>query len=91
MRNELWRTQKRRAESFIAARNLLGDRTFVAIRNSFAHWSFGWETIQREHWIVVYDENSGIETMRFHQRQGDALHLIAWAIVETLNAVFFRS
>jgi len=91
MTSGVWKAQKRRAESFIAARNLLGNRVFVTIRNAFAHWSFGWETIEREHWIVVYNEDTSVETIRFHQRQGDALHLIAWSIVDVLNQVFFRS
>lgn len=86
----LWKGQSRRPTAFNAARALLGDKIFVAVRNAFAHWSFGWETINREHWILVYDQTSGVERIRFHQRQGDALHMIAWSVVEVLSEVFLR-
>ncbi len=83
--------QKGRGETFIAARKVLLDSTFKEVRNAFAHWSFGWQTIEGDHWIVVFDVETEAETMRFHQRQGDALHMIAWTIVDILNQTFFQT
>lgn len=79
-----------RPKAFSAAKKLLDGNTFGSIRNAFAHWSFGWETKEREHWILIYDRDTGLETLRFHQQQGDALHMIAWSVVDALNQVFFR-
>jgi len=66
------------------------DPTFVAVRNAFAHWSFGWEIVNQESWILVYDVKSGAEKMRVHQRHGDALHLVAFTIVDVIHEALIR-
>lgn len=82
----------RRDDVFKAARMFLcHDSTFRSVRNSFAHWSFGWEVVNRESWVVIYDVDTGKAKMRLHQREGDALHLVAFTIVDILSEVFFRS
>jgi len=89
--SEAFRHQRAGAETFRAMRKFLrNDSLFWSVRNAFAHWSFGWEIVDRQSWIVIYDENEGSEKARLHQRQADALHMVSFSIVDALSEVFFR-
>ena len=71
-----------------SARDFLNDRLFRVVRNGFAHWAFDWEVVGRESYIVAYDWERDLPTAKMHQAECDAYHIIAFALVEVLEAVF---
>jgi hypothetical protein len=71
-----------------SARDFLNDRLFRVVRNGFAHWAFDWEVVGRESYIVAYDWERDLPTQKMHQAECDAYHIVAFALVELLEAVF---
>lgn len=91
MRSEAFKDQKPRAEIFKAARKLIcEDPIMKSTRNSIAHWSFGWRVVSGDSNLVLYDENTGAPKLELQRRQVDAMHLVAFTIVDILNEVFLR-
>jgi hypothetical protein len=71
-----------------SARDFLNDRLFRVVRNGFAHWAFDWEVVGRESYIVAYDWERDLPTAKMHQAECDAYQIVAFALVEVLEAVF---
>lgn len=71
-----------------AARDFLNDRLFRLLRNGFAHWGFDWEVVGRESYVIAYDWERDLPTAKLHQAEADAFHIIAFSLVEVLDAVF---
>lgn len=70
-----------------AAVDMMGDRTFRALRNAFAHWGFDWETVGRDSYIVAYDWERDLPTAKLHLEEADAFHLCAYALIEAVDDV----
>lgn len=70
-----------------AARDLLNEKTFRALRNAFAHWGFDWEVVGRDSFVVAYDWEHDLPTARLHQEEADAFHICAYAIIEQIDDV----
>jgi hypothetical protein len=68
-----------------SAREILRNKEFKALRNGFAHWGFDWETLGGESYVVAYDWERDLPTVKLHQREADAFHIIAFAVVEILH------
>ncbi len=68
-----------------SARDFLNNDLFRKLRNGFGHWAFDWEVIDLESYVVAYDWRSGLPTARLHQKQADAFHIIAFALIEVLD------
>jgi hypothetical protein len=75
---------------FTAARDLVMDRTFRLVRNSLAHWSFHWEVVGSESYLVAYDWERDLPQAKLHQSEADAYHLAAFAVVEVLHDVLLK-
>ena len=75
---------------FTAARDLVMDRTFRLVRNSLAHWSFDWEVVGSESYLVAYDWERDLPQAKLHQSEADAYHLAAFAVVEVLHDVILK-
>lgn len=73
-----------------AARDLVMERTFRLVRNSLAHWSFHWEVIGSESYLVAYDWERDLPHAKLHQSEADAYHLAAFAVVEILHDVMLK-
>jgi len=71
-----------------SARDFLNDRLFRVVRNGFAHWAFDWEVVGHESYILAYDLERDLPTAKMHQAECDAYHIVAFALVEVLEAVF---
>ena len=69
-------------------RGFLNDRTFLLLRNGFAHWAFDWEVVGPDQYVVAYDYERDLPTAKLHLEEADAYHIIAFAIIEVLNEVF---
>jgi len=71
-----------------SARGFLNDRTFLLLRNGFAHWAFDWEVVGPDQYVVAYDYERDLPTAKLHLEEADAYHIIAFAIIEVLNEAF---
>lgn len=70
-----------------AARTLLGDKTFLSLRNGIAHWGFDWEVVDGDSYIVAYDWNRDLPIAKLHQEEADAFHICAYAFIEVVDDV----
>lgn len=88
--NVLLRNQYRQYPLLASARDLLNNRLFRRLRNGFGHWSFNWEVVGTESYVVAYDWENGTQTARLHQEEADAFQIIAFALIEILDDVIIR-
>jgi hypothetical protein len=70
-----------------AARDFLGEKLFRLVRNGFAHWGFDWEVVGRESYVIAYDWERDLQIAKLHQKEADAFHIAAFALVEILDNV----
>lgn len=68
-----------------SVRRFIQGRDFKLLRNGFAHWAFDWEVVAGESYVVAYDRERDLPTVKLHQREADAFHIITFAIIEALN------
>ena len=73
-----------------AARDFVMDRTFRLVRNSLAHWSFHWEVVGSESYLVAYDWERDLPQAKLHQSEADAYHIAAFSVVEVLHDVMLK-
>ncbi len=70
-----------------AARAFIGEKLFLQVRNGFAHWGFDWEVVGGDSYIVIYNWEQDLPIARLHQREADAFHIVAFALIEILDEV----
>jgi len=70
-----------------AARAFIGEKLFIQVRNGFAHWGFAWEVVGADSYIVIYNWEQDLPIARLHQREADAFHIAAFALIEILDEV----
>jgi hypothetical protein len=70
-----------------AARAFIGEKLFLQVRNGFAHWGFDWEVVGGDSYIVIYNWEQDLPIARLHQREADAFHIAAFALIEILDEV----
>lgn len=73
-----------------AVRTFLNDRTFRLLRNGFAHWSFDWEVVGPDSFVVAYDWERDLPTAKLHVEEADAYHISAFSIIEVIDDTFLR-
>lgn len=66
-------------------RQFMQHRDFRLLRNGFAHWSFHWEVVGNESYVIAYDRERDLPTIKLHQREADAFHIAAYSIVKVLG------
>ena len=69
----------------------LKDRTFLLLRNGFAHWAFDWDVVGPDQYVVAYDWERDLPTAKLHLEEADAYDIVAYAVIEILNEVFVSS
>jgi hypothetical protein len=72
------------------ASEFLGNRLFREVRHGFAHWAFDWESSSGDSTLVIYDRERDRSIARLHQRQADAFHIAAYALIEVWDEVVLR-
>lgn len=70
-----------------SACSLIREKSFRTLRNGFAHWGFAWEVVDRDSFIVAYDWERDMPTVRLHREEADAFHMCAYAFIEVVNDV----
>jgi len=73
-----------------AARDFMSDRTFRLLRNGFAHWSFDWEVVGVESYVVAFDSDRDLPTAKLHSSEADAYHIAAFALLDILYDTLLR-
>lgn len=71
--------------SLCGANEFLNQKTFKSLRNGFAHWSFDWEVIGRESYVIAFDWQNDMPSARLHQEEADAFHIATFSIIEVLD------
>ena len=70
-----------------AARAFIGEKLFLQVRNGFAHWGFDWEVLNDDSYVVIYNWEHDLPIARLHQREADAFHIAAFALIEIVDEV----
>jgi len=72
------------------ARDAFNHETFRLVRNGVAHWAFLWQETSGGSQLVILDESSGAPTITVTLVEAEAMHLLAFSIVEALDQEVFR-
>ncbi len=73
-----------------AAKEFLRQKEFHSLRNGFAHWGFDWEVIGNESYVVAYDWENDLPSVKLHQREADAYYLITLTLIQILYDVIIN-
>ncbi|MCA9986253.1 MAG: hypothetical protein KDE59_18220, partial [Anaerolineales bacterium] len=68
---------------------ILDNRDFKMLRHGLAHWNFDWNVSNNIH-LIAYDKDGDSISTKLLLSEVDAFHIIAFALVEILNEVFFQ-
>jgi len=70
-----------------AAQEFLSNSLFRTLRNGFAHYGFDWEVVNGESYVIAYDWERDLPIAKLHQREADAFHIIAFALIQIIDDV----
>lgn len=67
------------------ARDIFNHELFKQMRNGLGHWSFLWEEQGDTPRLIMIDWKSGSPTTTITLLEGEALHLVAFSVIEMLD------
>jgi hypothetical protein len=71
------------------ARDAFNHELFRQVRNGVGHWSFIWETSNQDR-LITLDWETGKETAVVSIMEAEALHLLAFSIIEAIDTETFQ-
>lgn len=87
--NSLLRTNYAEYPVLTQARDVFNHDLFRQVRNGVGHWSFLWEENPTGPYLVMVDWGSGKTTITVTLLEAEALHLVAFSVIEALDHEIF--
>ncbi len=88
--NSILRQQYKIYPPLCQVRDVFNTDLFRQVRNGVGHWSFLWDEKDSKPRIVVIDWQSGEQTAEITLMEGEALHLVAFSVIEVLDTEIFK-
>lgn len=74
------------------ARDIFNNGLFRLVRSGVGHWAFYWDACENGLYLVMVDWKTGKSTARISLMEGEALHLVAFSVIEVFdNEMFSRA
>jgi len=87
--NSLLRRDHAKYPVLAQARDAFNHDLFRQVRNGVGHWSFRWEEVADGSRLVMLNWESGQETATISLLEAEALHLLSFSVIESLDREVF--
>ncbi len=71
------------------ARDIFNNELFRLVRNGVGHWAFYWDDRKDGLYLDMVDWKTGKSTTRISVMEGEAMHLVAFSIIEVFDKEMF--
>ena len=71
------------------ARDIFNNDLFRLVRNGVGHWAFYWDEQKDGLYLEMVDWKTGKSTARISVIEGEALHLVAFSVIEVFDKEMF--
>jgi hypothetical protein len=85
----LLKTEYVKYPTLAQARDVFNDDLFRQVRNGVGHWSFFWEENKNTQQLTMMDWKSGKSTVTITLMEAEALHLVAFSVIEVFEHELF--
>jgi hypothetical protein len=86
---DLLRSNSTTFPAICQARDTFNNDLFRRVRNGVGHWSFLWADTQGSQELVMVDEKSNSRKTKISLLEAEALHLVAFSVIEVLDRELF--
>lgn len=87
--NTILRNEYARYPLLTQARDVFNIDLFRLVRNGVGHWSFFWDEQKDGLYLNMVDWKTGKSTIKITVMEGEALHLVAFSVIEVFDHEMF--
>lgn len=87
--NTILRNEYARYPLLTQARDIFNNNLFRLVRNGVGHWSFFWDEQKDGLYLNMVDWKTGKSTIKITVMEGEALHLVAFSVIEVFDHEIF--
>jgi len=87
--NSILKKEYARYPLLTQARDVFNSELFRLVRNGVGHWSFFWDEQKDGLYLNMIDWKTGKSTIEISIIDGEALHLVAFSVIEVFDHELF--